>query len=78
MKRGKRVPAGGMVSGAAQLWAGRQTDGYVRSDRSSCGVRCQAARRRTSQTEAAMRIPDSATSQPASMSWKCQNRLAGS
>ena len=42
------------------------------------GVRRQAALRRTSQTEAAMRITDSATSQPASMSWKCQNRLAGS
>ena len=37
----------------------------------------QAARRRTSQTVAAIRISERASSQPPSMSWKCQNRLSG-
>ncbi len=37
----------------------------------------QAARRRTSQTVAAMSSPDSASSQPPSMNWNAQYRLAG-
>jgi hypothetical protein len=37
----------------------------------------QAARRRTSQMVAAMRISESASSQPLSIHWKGQNRLAG-
>jgi hypothetical protein len=37
----------------------------------------QAARRRTSQTVAAMSSTDSASSQPPSIHWKGQNRLAG-
>ena len=37
----------------------------------------QAARRRTSQTVAAMSSADSASSQPPSMNWNGQNRLAG-
>jgi hypothetical protein len=36
-----------------------------------------AARRRTSQTVAAMRISDSASSRLPSMSWKCENLLSG-
>jgi hypothetical protein len=35
------------------------------------------ARRRTSQTVAAMRTRESASSQPPSIHWNCQNRLAG-
>jgi hypothetical protein len=41
------------------------------------GLRPQAALRRTSQTDAAMRIAARAISHPASMNWKVQNRLAG-
>jgi hypothetical protein len=44
------------------------------------GRGCQAAqvaRRRTSQTVAAMSSADSASSQPPSIHWKGQNRLAG-
>jgi hypothetical protein len=37
----------------------------------------QAARRRTSQTVAAMSSTDSASSQPPSIHWNGQNRLAG-
>ena len=37
----------------------------------------QAARRRTSQTVAAIRIKDSASSQPPSIHWNVQKRLAG-
>jgi DNA-binding FadR family transcriptional regulator len=37
----------------------------------------QAARRRTSQTVAAMSSTDSASSQPPSINWNGQNRLAG-
>jgi hypothetical protein len=37
----------------------------------------QAARRRTSQTVAAMSSTDSATSQPTSIHWNGQNRVAG-
>jgi hypothetical protein len=37
----------------------------------------QAARRRTSQTVAAMSSADSASSQPASIHWNGQNRLGG-
>ena len=37
----------------------------------------QAARRRTSQTAAAMSSTDNATSQPASIHWNGQNRLPG-
>ena len=37
----------------------------------------QAARRRTSQMVAAMSRADSASSQPPSIHWKGQNRLAG-
>ena len=37
----------------------------------------QAARRRTSQTVAAMSSTDSASSQPPSIHWKGQNRLPG-
>ena len=37
----------------------------------------QAARRRTSQTVAAMSRTDSASSQPPSIHWKGQNRLPG-
>ncbi len=37
----------------------------------------QAARRRTSQTVAAMSSTDSASSQPPSIHWKAQNRLPG-
>ncbi len=37
----------------------------------------QVARRRTSHTVAAMSSTDSASSQPPSMTWKGQNRLAG-
>jgi hypothetical protein len=37
----------------------------------------QAARRPTSQTVAAIRMTDSATSQPPSIHWKGQNRLSG-
>jgi hypothetical protein len=37
----------------------------------------QAARRWTSQTVAAMSSTDSASSQPPSIHWKGQNRLAG-
>jgi len=37
----------------------------------------QAARRPTSQTVAAMSSTDSASSQPPSIHWKGQNRLAG-
>jgi hypothetical protein len=37
----------------------------------------QAARLRTSQTVAAMRRRDSASSQPPSIHWNGQNRLAG-
>jgi hypothetical protein len=37
----------------------------------------QVARRRTSQMVAAMRISESATSQPLSIYWKGQNRPAG-
>jgi hypothetical protein len=37
----------------------------------------QAARRRTSQTVAAMSSTDSASSQPPSIHWNDQNRLAG-
>ena len=40
-------------------------------------ARGYAARRRTSQMVAAMRISDSASSQPPSIHWKGQNRLAG-
>ncbi len=41
------------------------------------GQAVQAARRRTSQTVAAMSSTDSASSQPPSIHWKGQNRLAG-
>jgi len=47
------------------------------------GIRCggrqaaQVARRRTSQTVTAMSSADSASSQPASIHWKGQNRAAG-
>jgi hypothetical protein len=37
----------------------------------------QAARRRTSQTVAAMSSTDSASSQPPSIHWNGQNRLVG-
>jgi len=37
----------------------------------------RAARRRTSQTVAAMRSRDSASTQPPSIHWNGQNRLAG-
>jgi hypothetical protein len=37
----------------------------------------QAARRRTSQTVAAMISADSASSEPPSIHWNGQNRLAG-
>jgi hypothetical protein len=37
----------------------------------------QAARRRTSQMAAAMATADSTSSQPPSMGWKGQSRLAG-
>jgi hypothetical protein len=39
--------------------------------------RSQAARRRTSQTVAAMSSTDSTSSQPPSIHWNAQNRLAG-
>jgi catechol 2,3-dioxygenase-like lactoylglutathione lyase family enzyme len=41
------------------------------------GLDGQVARRRTSQTVAAMSSTDSASSQPPSIHWKFQNRLAG-
>jgi oxalate decarboxylase len=59
--------SGGSIRGGARRWSSK--------DRSSFGG--HAARRRTSQTVAASRISDSASSQPPSMSWKCQNRLSG-
>jgi hypothetical protein len=39
--------------------------------------RFQAARRRTTQTVAAMRTTESASSQPPSIHWNDQNRLPG-
>ena len=39
--------------------------------------RAQVARRRTSQTVAAMSSTDSANSQPPSIHWNAQNRVAG-
>jgi len=38
---------------------------------------CQAARRRTSQTVAAMSSPNRASSQPRSIHWNGQNLLPG-
>ena len=52
------------------------------ADRSGMPYTCllrddQVARRRTSQTVAAMSTTDSASSQPPSINWNDQNRLAG-
>jgi hypothetical protein len=48
-----------------------------RSTAAAPSTRHQAARRRTSQMVAAMSSTDSASSQPPSIHWKGQNRLAG-
>ena len=42
-----------------------------------CCRSVQAARRRTNQTVTAMSSADSASSQPPSIHWNAQNRLAG-
>jgi hypothetical protein len=54
---------------------GRRTLREVLGSPARRGV--QAARRRTSQMVAAMSSADSATSQPLSIHWNVQNRLAG-
>jgi hypothetical protein len=76
---GQDVPAAKLV-----LLPGARQSGYI-----SCGLPPavgvpapwlaggQAARRRTSQTVAAMSSTESASSQPPSIHWKGQNRLPG-
>ena len=70
-----RVPSPGTTASAPPRLARRgsppRPDGYGRG-----GMR-QAARRRTSQMVAAMSSADSASSQPPSIHWNGQNRLAG-
>ena len=59
-------------------WAWLPGSLTVAEDRFVQGVPAlQAARRRTSQTVAAMRSRESASSQPPSIHWNGQNRLAG-
>jgi hypothetical protein len=65
----------GLVGLVGLVGLGRQDYGCWRVEPRLPGI--QAARRRTSQTVAAIRISERASSQPPSMSWKCQNRLSG-
>jgi hypothetical protein len=53
------------------------TGPYASSNNPVAPAAAQAARRRTSQTVAAMSRSDSASSQPPSIHWNGQNRLAG-
>ena len=50
---------------------------YCRQDRDKSGHGVQATRRRTSHTVTAMSSTESASSQPPSIHWNGQNRLAG-
>ncbi len=66
----------GLIAGA--LWQkGRWFTPRRTAAAAGLGGMRQAARRWTSQMVAAMRSADSASSQPPSIHWKGQNRLAG-
>jgi hypothetical protein len=84
----ERVEAA-LQAGSAPNWPGSRTtcprSRSPRAARAGCTTAgasfppevAQVARRRTSQMVAAMRISESATSQPLSIYWKGQNRPAG-